>query len=150
MAHKFNFADPLGIAGKLPDPLHLFTKSNRNKEVVNAEFRELPPEQGPVSASGLSGAVIGNPIPIEWAPEVIPLKNQARAELIGKGYSVDQVDKALHWGEEWLMGMARRLAPNNSELQKTVVVSGYKDIAGRSEKWLQGMEAVFAPRGAQS
>ncbi len=146
MAKKFNPLDPLGLFNKgrvpeysgsgrawsppqppsLPDPLHIFKVRSH-----------------PAGNPGSSGATIGNPIPIEWADTVIPLKNQARQVLIGHGYQDKQVDMALHWAEEWLMGMARRMAPGNTELQKTVVVSAYADIANRAEKWLQGIEAAF-------
>lgn len=100
------------------------------------------------SSSGeTSGAAIGNPIPIEWADQVIPLKNKARETLLSRGYSPQQVDMALHWGEEWLAGIARRVAPNNTDTQKLIVVSGYADIADRAERWLRGIEGVFAQAG---
>ncbi len=124
--------DPLNLFGKgeqgfsLPDPLGILRRSSRRGNPA-------PP-----------GATIGNPIPIEWAGEIVPLKNQARQTLINRGYPDRQVDMALHWAEEWLIGMARRMAPGNTELQKTVVVSAYADIANRAEKWLQGIEAAFS------
>ncbi len=120
-----------------PDPLGLFTRR---------PYRDWTHQDG-ASPNGTSGATIGNPVPIEWAADVLPAKNEAREILISKGYSVRQVDMALHWGEEWLMGMARRMAPNNSELQKTVVVSGYKDISSRAERWLQGITNFAAAGG---
>jgi hypothetical protein len=123
---RYGPPDPLHLFDRAPDPLHIFHR------------RENPGSTG-------SGATIGNPIPIEWADEIIPLKNQARETLLAKGYRPQAVDMALHWAEEWLMGMARRLAPGNMELQKSVVVSGYREIAYRAEKWLQGIEAAFVP-----
>jgi hypothetical protein len=164
MPEKFNPWDPFGLFRRRdgapvgdaswspPDPLHIFSQRSRNPDVVDGEYREITGAYEEVVTQGQelakvfgNGATIGNPIPIEWAPEVIPLKNQAREQLIAKGWTVSQADKALHWAEEWMMGMARRLAPNNSQLQKTVVVSGYQDIAGRAEKWLRGVEAFAGP-----
>lgn len=128
---RFAPPDPLHLFERAPDPLHLFHRKG---------------DSGSMGA----GATIGNPIPIEWANEIVPLKNQAREVLLAKGYAPQQVDMALHWAEEWLMGMARRLAPGNTDLQKSVVVSGYSEIAYRAERWLQGIEAAFAiPAGAR-
>lgn len=160
MAKKFNPLDPLGLFDRErapgsppggpsslwppPDPLGIF--QGKEQKVGR---RGLPPPPDPLHLfqhrgdAGNPGATIGNPIPIEWAGEIVPLKNQARQTLIGRGYPDKQVDMALHWAEEWLMGMARRMAPGNTELQRTVVVSGYADIANRAEKWLQGIEAAF-------
>jgi hypothetical protein len=151
---KFNPLDPLGLFKKddeearyqdlvperrpgwrPPDPLHIF---ERAPDPLGLFHRK-----GNSGYHG-SGATIGNPIPIEWADQIIPLKNQAREVLVAKGYPPKQVDMALHWAEEWLMGMARRMAPNNRDLQRSVVVSGYSEIAGRAEKWLQGIEAAFS------
>jgi hypothetical protein len=164
MAEKFNPFDPLGLFEKReggqagpslwppPDPAGLF-----QKEGQPGSRRLLPPPPDPLGIfkkreyrnwKPAGSATIGNPIPIEWADEIVPLKNQARETLIGRGYSPQHVDMALHWAEEWMMGMARRMAPGNLALQKTVVVSGYSDIANRAEKWLQGIEAAFAPVGA--
>ncbi|MCJ7663301.1 MAG: hypothetical protein MUO24_03570 [Desulfobacterales bacterium] len=176
MAPRFNPLDPLGLfqerdgtaAGALtktrfdvsqrgiasvqeisntlwppPDPLGLFHRSNPG----NPERRRfLPPDPLGIITPGVPGATIGNPVPIEWAADVIPVKTQVREQLIGKGYTPKQVDKALHWGENWLMGMARRLAPNNPDLQKTVVVSGYADISSRAEDWLRGIEEFASAR----
>ena len=94
------------------------------------------------------GATIGNPIPIEFNGYLVDLKNQARETLIGRGHSPQRVDMALKWAEEWLMGMARRMAPGNIALQKTIVQSGYAEIASRAESWLRGIEAAFAIGGA--
>jgi hypothetical protein len=164
MDEKFNPLDPLGLFGRragqptgqggLPDPLHLF---GRREQTGGAKPGSAPPLPDPLgifarkggsSGGSLLGATLGNPIPIEWANEIIPLKNQAREILIARGYKTQEVDMALHWAEEWLMGMARRLAPGNTELQKTVVVSGYSEIAFQAEKWLHGIEEAFRPVAA--
>lgn len=157
---RFNPLDPLGLFGESNGTLvgrvdkeHFQAHQRREKSARGFLDAVWPPPdplgifQHRSRRSESSGATIGNPIPIEWADQVIPLKNQAREVLIGRGYRPQQVDMALHWAEEWLIGMARRLAPGNMELQKTVVVSGYADIAGRAEKWLQGIEAAFATPG---
>lgn len=87
---------------------------------------------------------IGNPIPIEFNGRLVDIKKQAREILISRGYPTVQVDMALKWAEEWLLGMARRMAPGNIELQRTVVQSAYAEIASRAESWLRGIQAAFA------
>ena len=88
---------------------------------------------------------VGNPLPASWNGHLLELKSQARDKLIAAGYRPEVVDKALTWFEKWLIGMARRMAPNNDALQKTVVQSYYAQIAPQAEKWLRGIEAAFAP-----
>jgi hypothetical protein len=127
-----------------PDPLQIFHRKNRYSP--NGTMPHPAPSNPPAASKALSGAVIGNPIPIEWADQVIPLKNQARDKMIAQGYSEKQVDQALHWGEEWLIGMAKRLAPQNPDLQKQVVVAGYADIVPRAEKWIAGIDNFAAAR----
>lgn len=123
-----------------PDPLGIFQRSNPG----NPGRRPLllsPPD--PLGIFGKRGT-IGNPIPIEFDGRLVDMKKQARETLIARGYPATQVDMALKWAEEWLMGMARRMAPGNIELQKSVVQSAYAEIASRAERWLQGIEAAFA------
>ncbi len=158
MPEKFNPFDPLGLFQERdgtqgrrtlsppPDPLGLFKRTNPGNPSPPDPLGILTP--GIPDPMRRRGVTIGNPIPIEWADQVVPIKTQVREQLIGRGYRPQQVDLALHWAEEWLIGMARRLAPGNPDLQKTVVVSGYADIGSRAERWLTGMEAVFAPAGA--
>lgn len=134
-----------------PDPLNIFHRKSstdkwrqpEEKKPYISGLKGQPPFSSP---KPLSGAVIGNPIPIEWADQVIPLKNQARDKMIAAGYSEKQTDAALHWGEEWLAGMAKRLAPNNPNLQEQVVVAGYADIVPRAERWISGIDNFAAVR----
>jgi len=53
------------------------------------------------------------------------------------------VDKALNWYDEWLMGMARRLAPGDSELQRRVVQAAYAEIAPQAERCVRGIQDAF-------
>lgn len=131
---KFNPLDPLGLFNsrgtllpQLPDPLGLF----RRRDNPRQDHR----------------ATIGNPIPIEWADEIIPLKERAMAELTARGYRPQEAEKALHWAEEYVMGIAQTLAPDDRELQKQTVIAGYKaNIADRAEKWLLGIQQAVGVR----
>lgn len=163
MSRRFNPLDPLGLfdksesrerlsAGWPPsDPLGLFKPRNPDNEEGG---RYLPDPLGffsrkkRVGSLENPGATIGNPIPIEFNGRLVDLKSQAREILIGKGHPAQRVDMALKWSEEWLMGMARRMAPGNIVLQKSIVQSGYAEIASRAESWLRGIEAAFAIGGA--
>lgn len=154
---KFNPLDPLGLFqernGTQAERI-VQTRYDVSQQGVKSARQVLntlwpPPDPlglfGPrkTGQNSPSGATIGNPIPFEWNGHLVDVKNQAREVLVGKGYPAQRVDLALHWAEEWLAGMAKRMAPGNTDLQKSVVRSGYEEIANRAEKWLQGIEAAF-------
>lgn len=143
MARRFNPLDPLGLFERKESP-------GTSPTIREAMGKVWPPPDplGIFERSHRGGGTIGNPIPIEFNGRLVDIKNQARQVLIGKGYPPQQVDMALKWAEEWLMGMARRMAPGNMELQRTVVQSAYAEIASRAEKWLQGIQAAFAIGGS--
>ncbi|MDP2954559.1 MAG: hypothetical protein Q8O76_14750 [Chloroflexota bacterium] len=170
MPRRFNPLDPLGLFEKSEnrerlstgwppsDPLGLFKSRNPGTE-EGGRYLPAPPDPlgffsrkkrvGSLENPGhMSGATIGNPIPIEFNGHLVDIKTQAREILIGKGHPPQRVDMALKWAEEWLLGMARRMAPGNIVLQKSIVQSGYAEIASRAESWLRGIEAAFAIGGA--
>ncbi|GAG75632.1 unnamed protein product, partial [marine sediment metagenome] len=89
------------------------------------------------------GGSISNPIPVEFDGRLVELKEQARLNLIAAGYPAPLVNRALTWYNEWLTGMARRLAPGDTELQRSVVQSAYAEIAPNAERWMRGMREAF-------
>ena len=89
----------------------------------------------------ISKGSISNPIPAEFNGKLVDMKEKARESLIAAGYSERVIDKALNWYDEWLMGMARRLALGDTELQRSVVQSAYAEIAPNAERWMRGMRA---------
>jgi hypothetical protein len=135
----FNPLDPLGLfrsrsgtpAGRSgwspPDPLRLFNRGD-------------PPASGDDPMKYIPGT---DPIPASFNGHLEEIRNQARERLIAKGYTPHQVDLALKWVDDWLMGIARRIAPGNEQLQKSIVQSGYAEIAGRAENWLRGITSAF-------
>ena len=162
MAEQFNPLDPLGIFGRvkkdvdriaaqaklppLPGPPGLAPESK-------ATTSTGPPPAGrgagierlldPLGLFSRSGGSIGNPIPVEFDGRLVELKEQARRNLVTAGYPESLVNRALTWYDEWLMGMARRLAPGNTELQRSVVQSAYAEIAPRAENWMRGIQEAF-------
>ncbi|MBA7671312.1 hypothetical protein ES703_79468 [subsurface metagenome] len=90
-----------------------------------------------------SKGMIGNPIPGEFDGTLIDMKTKARESLIAAGYPDRIVDKALTWYEEWVMGMARRLAPGDTDLQRQVVQAAYAEVAPRAERWIRGIQDAF-------
>ncbi len=91
----------------------------------------------------ISKGSISNPIPAEFNGKLVDMKEKARESLIAAGYSERVIDKALNWYDEWLMRMARILAPGNAELQRSVVQSAYAEIVPRAEQWIRGMQEAF-------
>jgi len=83
---------------------------------------------------------IGNPIPGEFNGKLIDMRDEARRRLIDAGYSETIVDKALNWYDEWLMGMVRMLAPNDTDTQRTLVQKAYSEVAPRAERWIRGIQ----------
>lgn len=132
MEGRFNPFDPLGIL----DPV----RRDIDKVLSQAS---LPKPPSPPGLTTKPHGTIGNPIPIEFNGHLVDMKEQARQNLINAGNPPELVDKALNWYEEWLMGMARRLAPGNTELQKSVVQAAYADIAPRAERWMSGIREAF-------
>lgn len=132
MERRFNPFDPLGILEPVRRDIDRFIST-----------ASLPK---PPSLPGLTikpGATIGNPIPIEFNGHLVEMKEEARKNLIAANYAPELVDNALNWYEEWLMGMARRLAPADTELQKKVVQAAYAEIAPRAERWMSGIQTAF-------
>jgi hypothetical protein len=129
---EFNPLDPLGLfkrrgagaAGSSrfapPDPLHLFGRGD-------------PPQYIPGT----------DPLPASFDGHLTDIRAQAREMLISKGYTPHQVDLALRWVDDWLYGIARRIAPANEDLQRTIVQSGYAEVAARAENWLRGITSAF-------
>lgn len=146
---------PPGLTTKpgwpLPGPPGLARRTEAEREARHGGptpergtgFARLLDPLGLFSGGSNPPGTIGNPIPIEFNGQLVDMKEKARAELISKGYNLQQVEMALHWAEEWLMGMARRMAPGDIELQKRVVQSAYAEIAARSERWIRGIQDAF-------
>ena len=120
MAERFNPLDPLGIFGVV--------KRDVDRIAGSAKL-PVPPHS--------------NPIPIEFDGKLVDMKEKARERLIDSDYPASIVDKALKWYDGWLLGMARRLAPGDTELQRRVVQAAYAEIAPRAESWIKGIQEVF-------
>lgn len=132
MAERFNPFDPLGILGPV--------RQDVDRILSRAS---LPKPPSPPGLTTKPGGTIGNPIPVEFNGHLVDMKEEARRKLIAADYAPELVDKALNWYEEWLMGMARRLAPDDIDLQKRVVQAAYSEIAPRAESWMSGIETAF-------
>ena len=169
MVERFNPLDPLGIFGRvkqdidriasstlnlpLPGPPGLARRTEEERAARHqAAYGGSPPaERGaglqrlldPLGLFSRSGGSIGNPIPVEFDGRLVELKETARRNLVTAGYPESLVNRALTWYDEWLMGMARRLAPGNTELQRSVVQSAYAEVAPRAESWMRGIQAAF-------
>lgn len=134
MEGRFNPLDPLGIVGAV----------KKDVDRIGSSVISLPLPGPPGMARRTeSKGMIGNPIPAEYNGKLVDMKQQARERLIAAGYSPELVDKALTWYEEWLVGMARRLAPGNTDLQRQVVQAAYAEIAPRAERWIRGIQEAF-------
>ncbi|KKM79369.1 hypothetical protein LCGC14_1350630 [marine sediment metagenome] len=128
---RFNPLDPLGIWGTV----------KRDVDRMAGRLR-LP---APPHLPGLTtkpGMTIGNPIPVEFNGDLARQKEMARRSLAGKG-SEELVDRALKWYEEWMMGLARRIAPADRDLQRQIVQSGYADVASGAGEWMKGIQEAF-------
>lgn len=132
MAEKFNPLDPLGIFGRV--------KKDVDRIAASAK---LPVPPSPPGLTTKPHQSIGNPIPGEFDGTLIDMKAKARERLIAAGYPDRIVDKALTWYDEWLMGMARRLAPGDTNLQRQVVQAAYAEIAPKAERWIRGIQDAF-------
>ena len=132
MVERFNPLDPLGVFGRVKKDVDRIAGSAK-----------LPVPPSPPGLTTKPGRTIGNPIPIEFNGALLDMKEKARAELMAKGYNTQQVDMALRWAEETAMGMARWMAPGDTQLQKRVIQSAYAEIATRSERWIRGIQEVF-------
>lgn len=125
MEQRFNPLDPLGIFGRV----------KKDVDRIGSSVISLPL---PGKKSG-----IGNPIPAEFNGQVIDMRDEARRRLIAAGYSETVVDKALNWHDEWLMGMVRMMAPDDMNMQRTLVQKAYSEIAHRAERWIRGIQDAF-------
>ena len=132
MERRFNPFDPLGILEPIRRDVDRFISQ-----------ASLPKPPGLPGLTTKPGGSIGNPIPFEFDGRLVDMKEEARQRLIAANYPPELVDKALTWYDEWLMGMARRLAPGDTELQKRVVQSAYAEIAPRAERWMSGIQQAF-------
>lgn len=167
MENRLNVLDPLGIFGAvkkdvdrigssvikvpLPGPPGMAARSEQERaERHQAAYGTEPPPRGTgfrrlFDPLGITSKhkTIGNPIPAEYNGHLVDMRESARSQLISIGYSEAIVDKALNWYDEWLMGMARRLAPGDTKLQKDVVQAAYSEIAPRAEHWIRGIQEAF-------
>lgn len=134
MAERFNPLDPLGIFGRVKQDVD---------RIVGSAKLPVPPSPPGLTTKPHS---IGNPIPIEFNGKLVDMKEEARRNLIAANYPPELVDKALTWYEEWLVGISRRLAPGNTDVQKTIVQEAYAEVAPQAEKWIRGIEAAFGVR----
>jgi len=163
MEERFNPLDPLGIFGRvkkdvdrigssvislpLPGPPGMARRSEQERA---ARHGAEPPPRGtgflrlldPLGLVSRKGS-IGNPIPAEFDGKLVDMRDEARRRLISAGYSETAADKALNWHDEWLMGMVRMMAPNDMNMQRTLVQKAYSEIAPRAERWIRGIQDAF-------
>ena len=132
MANRLNILDPLGVLGAVKHDVD---------RVAQSAF--TLPFQGPPIGLEKKKGTIGNPIPAEYNGHLVDMKLKAREQLISVGYSEKIVDKALNWHEEWIMGIARGVAPGDADLQRQVVQAAYAQVASRAEKWIRGIQDAF-------
>ncbi len=132
MENRFNPLDPLGILAAV----------KHDVDRVAHSALTLPIQGSPLGLGKKKGT-IGNPIPVEYNGKLVDMKETARERLIAVGYSASIVDKALTWYEEWVMGMARRLAPGDTALQRQVVQAAYAEVAPKAERWIRGIQDAF-------
>jgi len=172
MEGRFNPLDPLGILGgvkkdvdrigssvislPLPGPPGMARRSEQERaERHQAAYGTEPPPRGtgflrlldPLNLTGKK-AGIGNPIPAEFNGKLVDTRDEARRRLIAAGYSETAVGKALNWYDEWLMGMVRMLAPDDMNMQRTLVQKAYSEIAPRAERWIRGIQDAFGVAAA--
>jgi len=129
MAERFNPLDPLGIFGRV--------KKDVDSIVSSAK---LPVPPSPPGLTTKSHKSIGNPIPGQFNGQLVDKRDEARSRLISAGYSETVVDRALNWHDEWLMGLVRMLAPDDMNMQRTLVQKSYSEIAPRAERWIRGIQ----------
>lgn len=141
--------DRIAARAKLP-PLPGIPRRTEEERAARhqAAYGTEPPGTGFTRLLDLLGLAISkgsisNPIPAEFNGKLVDMKEKARESLIAAGYSERVIDKALNWYDEWLMRMARILAPGNAEMQHSVVQSAYAEIAPRAEQWMRGMQEAF-------
>jgi len=132
MAERFNPIDPLGIFGRLKKDVDRIAGSAK-----------LPVPPSPPGLTTKPHRGIGNPIPAEFNGKLIDMRDEARRRIIAAGYSETATDKALNWHDEWLMGMVRMMAPDDMNMQRTLVQKAYSEIAPRAERWLRGIQDAF-------
>lgn len=166
MEGRFNPLDPLGILGAvkkdvdrigssvislpLPGPPGMARRSEQERaERHQAAYGTETPPRGtgflrlldPLNLTKKSG--IGNPIPTEFNGKLVDMRDEARRRLIDAGYNPTVVGRALNWHDEWLMGLVRMMAPNDMNMQRTLVQKAYAEIAPRAEKWIRGIQDAF-------
>jgi len=162
MEERFNPLDPLGIFGRVKKDVDRIASSTfslplpgppgmarRSEEERAARHGAEPPPRGtgflrlldPLGVIKSKG--IGNPIPFEFNGRLVDMRDEARRRLIDAGYNPTVVDRALNWHDEWLMGLVRMMAPNDMNMQRTLVQKAYAEIAPRAEKWIRGIQEAF-------
>jgi len=171
MEGRFNPLDPLGILGAvkkdvdrigssvislpLPGPPGMARRSEQERaERHQVAYGTEPPSRGtgflrfldPLNLTGKKSG-IGNPIPTEFNGKLVDMRDEARRRLIAAGYNPTVVDRALNWHDEWLMGLVRMMAPNDMNMQRTLVQKAYSEIAPRAEKWIRGIQEAFGVAG---
>jgi len=127
-----NPLDPLGIFGRLKKDVDRIAGSAK-----------LPVPPSPPGLTTKPHRGIGNPIPTEFNGKLVDMRGEARRRLIDAGYNPTIVDRALNWHDEWLMGLVRMMAPNDMNMQRTLVQKAYAEIAPRAEKWIRGIQDAF-------
>ncbi len=132
MEQRFNPLDPLGIFGRVKQDVDRIAGSAKLPVPPGLPGLTTKPHQG-----------IGNPIPAEFNGKLVDMRDEARRRLISAGYSETSTDKALNWHDEWLMGLVRMMAPNDMNMQRTLVQKAYSEIAPRAEKWIRGIQDAF-------
>jgi len=132
MEQRFNPLDPLGIFGRV---------KNDVDRIVGSAKLPVPPGLPGLTTKPLRG--IGNPIPAEFDGKLVDMRDEARRRLIDAGYNTTVVDRALNWHDEWLMGLVRMMAPNDMNMQRTLVQKAYSEVAPRAEKWIRGIQDAF-------
>lgn len=172
MEGRINPLDPLGIFGAvkrdvdrigssvisvpLPGPPGMARRSEQERaERHQAAYGTQPPPRGtgflrlldPLNLTGKKSG-IGNPIPVEFNGHLVDMRDEARRKLISAGYSETLVDRALNWHDEWLMGLVRMMAPNDTNMQRTLVQKAYSEIAYRAERWMRGIQDAFGVASA--
>jgi hypothetical protein len=131
MAERFNPLDPLGIFGRVKRDID---------SIAGSAKLPVPPSPPGLTTKPHS---IGNPIPAEFNGQLVDMRDEARRRLIAAGYSETATDKALNWHDEWIMGIVRMMAPNDMNMQRTLVQKAYSEIAPRAEKWIRGIQDAF-------
>jgi len=132
MEKGFNPLDPLGIFGRV--------KMDIDRIAGSAKLPAPPILPGLTTKPGKT---IGNPIPMEFNGKLINMREEAKQKLLAAGYRLTIVDSALNWHDEWLMGLVRMMAPDDTNMQRTLVQKAYSEIAPRAERWMRGIQNAF-------